>query len=93
MSDLVKTHKEKQELIRLSKRLIVKDSKLVKTGMKIHKEVMSMDTKKWDENYLILPDGLDKLEEMLKDYRREHGKLSYDEITLMFDVFKKENSL
>jgi hypothetical protein len=46
-------------------------SKLVKTGrdIRIAQELVDYETKHklYDKKYLILPDGLDKLEEMLKE--------------------------
>lgn len=79
------------------------NKKVVKTG-----EEISVECSPWlrfsmedtaerhsalEKKYLTLPEGLDEFEEMITDYRREHGKLGFEEITLMFKAFKKEQRI
>ena len=85
------------------------EKQLVKTGAEIWKELRDnikdtekpltrMFDKKVFDKYLILPDGLDALEEMLKDDALLHYNVavSYDvvkNITSVFARFKRENKL
>jgi hypothetical protein len=70
-------------------------SELVKTGrdIRIAQELVDYETKHklYDKKYLILPDGLDKLEEMLKE--KLSGRYVENEISSTFARFKKENSI
>jgi hypothetical protein len=66
-------------------------TKLVKTGVILTRSYVKSDEEP-DKKYLILPDGLDKLEEMLKEeFSAEHN--AGERVTLIFARFKKENGI
>jgi hypothetical protein len=68
-------------------------SKLVKTGKEIGKEMISDARVSW-KKYLILPEGLDKLEEMLKKRCTEmEGTIAQNHISDVFSRFKKEKKI
>ena len=78
-------------------------SKLVKTGKEIHNLGFSdygageyqRIQKDMEKKYLILPHGLDKLEEMLKEEINKYiiGVDIDEEISSVFARFKKENKI
>ena len=77
-------------------------SKLVKTGKEIVDkcaiEPMAMVCPYVDEKYLVLPLGLDVLEEMLKDMisvtnKPLEAQMARENISSVFARFKKENGI
>jgi len=78
MSDLVKTGNEIQVFLNL----LWKDD--------------GLENKLYDEEsakkYLVLPSGLDVLEEMLKEEFKNRG-MANDDITYVFARFKKEHGI
>ena len=70
-------------------------SKLVKTGSEIYTDVLKSGKNELSK-YLILPDGLDKLEEMLNEMISVtspsfEAKIIHNNVSSVFARFKKEN--
>lgn len=78
-------------------------SKLVKTGMEITNEIITdqdidggfcIGQGRAKNKYIVLPEGLDTLEEMLKKRCTEmEGTIAQNQVSDIFTRFKRENEI